>query len=173
MLKPGDFVVMQFGHNDGGPVNDNSRARGTLKGGGEEPETIDNLLTRQTEVVHTYGWYLRQFIAETRARGATPVVCSPVPRKTWKDGRIVRSRPDGYAGWAEKVAQQENVAFLDLNERIAARYDELGAEKVDALFADAHTHTSAAGAELNAAIVAEGVRALAEHPLADFLRTPQ
>ena len=36
MLKPGDFVMMQFGHNDGGPLDDAARARGTLKGTGEE-----------------------------------------------------------------------------------------------------------------------------------------
>jgi lysophospholipase L1-like esterase len=37
-MKPGDFVLIQFGHNDGGPINDNSRARGTIKGVGEETD---------------------------------------------------------------------------------------------------------------------------------------
>ena len=54
-MKAGDFVIMQFGHNDGGPLNDSSRARGTIKGTGEETEEIDNLLTKKHEVVHTYG----------------------------------------------------------------------------------------------------------------------
>src|SRR5713101_5739681 len=54
-LRPGDFVLMQFGHNDGGPINDTSRARGSLRGTGEETEEIDNLLTHEHEVVHTYG----------------------------------------------------------------------------------------------------------------------
>src|SRR6266542_3940567 len=97
-MKPGDFVLIQFGHNDGGPINDNSRARGTIKGVGEETEEIDNLLTKKHEVVHSYGWYLRKYIADTKAKGATPVICSPVPRKIWKEGRIVR---DQYAQWAE------------------------------------------------------------------------
>ncbi|HVU23124.1 MAG TPA: GDSL-type esterase/lipase family protein, partial [Opitutus sp.] len=107
LLKPGDVVVMQFGHNDDGPLNDNTRARGTIHGVGDETQEIDNLLTRQHEVVHTYGWYLRRYIRDARAHGVTPVVCSPIPRKTWKDGRIVRSAPDGYAGWAKTVAGQE------------------------------------------------------------------
>jgi lysophospholipase L1-like esterase len=165
MLKPGDFVMMQFGHNDNGALNDTSRARGTIKGVGAESEEIDNLLTHKHEVVHTYGWYLRKFIADARARGATPIVCSLVPRKTWKDGKIVRSR-DNYAGWAEQVAQAEGAAFVDLNEIIARRYDELGPEKVDPLFADPHTHTSAAGAELNAASVVSGLKGLKDDPLA-------
>src|SRR5215510_2517277 len=60
-LKPGDFVLMQFGHNDGGAINDDSRARGSLRGTGDQTEAIDNLLSNKHEVVHTYGWYLRKF----------------------------------------------------------------------------------------------------------------
>ena len=102
-----------------------ARARGTIKGTGEETEEIDNLLTKQHEVVQTYGWHLRKFIREARSRGATPVVCSLVPRKTWVDGKIVRSA-DTYAGWARQVATEEGVGFVDLNERVARRYDALG-----------------------------------------------
>src|SRR4051812_18237679 len=64
LIKDGDFVIMQFGHNDSGPLNDNSRARGTIKGNGEETEEIDNLLTHQHETVHSYGWYLRKYISD-------------------------------------------------------------------------------------------------------------
>ena len=167
MLKPGDFVMMQFGHNDNGPLNDTSRARGTLKGVGDEAEAIDNLMTHQHEVVHSYGWYLRKFIADTRAKGATPIVCSLVPRKTWQDGKIVRSK-ESYAGWAEQVAKAERAPFVDLNEIIARRYDALGQEKVEPLFADPHTHTSAAGAELNAQSVIAGLKGLKDDPLATF-----
>jgi lysophospholipase L1-like esterase len=170
LIKPGDFVLMQFGHNDSGPLNDTSRARGTIKGLGEETEAIENLLTKQPEVVHTYGWYLRQYIREARAAGATPVVCSPVPRRIWRDGHVARSAPDGHAGWAKAVAAEESVPFIDLNDLIATRYEELGEAKVKELFADEHTHTSRAGAELNAAIVAAALRALPGDPLAALAR---
>jgi lysophospholipase L1-like esterase len=157
LLKPGDTVVMQFGTNDADPVNDNRRARGTIGGTGEETQEIDNLITKQHEVVHTYGWYLRKYVSEIRAAGATPIICSPVPRKVWSDGRVVRSR---YAGWARQVATEEHADFIDLSELIAQRYDTLGQEKVNALFADATTHTNRAGAEVNATIVAEALRPL-------------
>ncbi|MBK8856992.1 MAG: rhamnogalacturonan acetylesterase [Opitutaceae bacterium] len=170
LLKPGDWVVMQFGHNDPAPLNDDQRARGTIKGTGEETEAIDNILTGQPEVVHTYGWYLRQNIREAKAAGATPVVCSLVPRKTWKEGRIVRSGADGYGGWARQVAAEEGVAFIDLNGLVAQRYDEMGAAAVDALFADPHTHTSRAGAELNAAIVAAELKKISGAPFAGWAR---
>ena len=162
---------MQFGHNDSSPVNDDKRARGTLKGTGEETEEIDNILTKQHEVVHSYGWYLRRYIREIRAAGATPVVCSPVPRKTWKDGKVVRSGgPDGYAGWAKQVAQEEGVAFIDLNDLVATQYEVLGEEKVKALFADENTHTSREGAIINAGIVATELRHLPGDPLRALAR---
>lgn len=167
MLKPGDFVIMQFGHNDSGPLNDNSRARGTIKGTGEETQEIDNLITKQHEVVHSYGWYLRKFIAETIAKGATPIVCSPVPRKIWKDNKIVINSED-YGKWAADVATFAKVGFVDLNNIIARKYEALGPEKVEPLFADERTHTSLAGAEINAASVVAGLKALKKNPLAKY-----
>jgi lysophospholipase L1-like esterase len=167
MLKAGDFVIMQFGHNDNGPLNDTFRARGSIKGIGEQTQEIDNLLTKKHEVVHSYGWYLRKFSADTRAKGATPIVCSPVPRKTWRAGKIVRGQD--YPKWAADVAKAEGVGFVDLHEIIAGHYDELGAEKVDPLFADEHTHTSLAGAEFNAACVVEGLEQLKDCALCNYL----
>ena len=166
MLKPGDFVIMQFGHNDAGPLNDTSRARGTIKGIGEETEEIDNLLTKKHEVVHSYGWYLRKFIEDAKAKGATPIVCSLIPRKIWKDNHIVRS--EDYAMWAADVARAEHVGFIPLNEIIAEEYDKFGPAKVDPLFGDEHTHTSWAGAVINAEAVVAGLKALKNDPLSRY-----
>jgi lysophospholipase L1-like esterase len=171
LLKPGDFVIMQFGHNDSSLLNDSSRARGTIPGVGEEIEEIDNQLSKQRETVHSFGWYLRKYIRDTKARGATPIVCSLIPRKIWKDGHIVRAK-DSHAGWAQTVAAGETVDFVDLNALIAARYDELGSEAVNALFADEHTHTTLAGAELNAKIAAGALKALSGNSLGKFLAEP-
>ena len=168
LLKPGDFVIMQFGHNDAGPINDNVRARGTIKGTGEETEEIDNILTGKHEVVHTYGWYLRKFIADTLAKGATPIVCSPVPRKIWRDGKIMSNAED-YGRWSAQVAESAGVRFIPLNTIVSRKYEELGPEKVEELFSGDNTHTSLAGAELNAASVIAGLKALKNNPLARLL----
>jgi lysophospholipase L1-like esterase len=168
MLKPGDFVMMQFGHNDGGAINDTNRARGTIKGAGDETQEIDNLITKQHEIVHSFGWYEKQMITEARARGATPMVCSLIPHNTWKNGVVVRNKND-YAGWAGDVARSENAPFLDINEIIARQYDQLGEEKVKPLFiVGAGPHTSRAGAETNAACVVSALKGLKENPLAKF-----
>lgn len=168
LIKPGDFVLFQFGHNDSGPLDDASRARGTIKGTGEETVEIENPILKRHEIVHTYGWYMRKYVAETKAKGAMPILCSPIPRKIWKDGKVIRNTQD-YGGWAREVAAEEQVPFVDLNGIIARRYDAMGEATVESLFADPHTHTSRAGAELNAECVVAGLRALPGDPLGRFL----
>jgi lysophospholipase L1-like esterase len=159
LMKPGDFVVMQFGHNDNGSPTNPPPGRASLKGAGAETITFGG------ETIHTFGWYLGKYIDDARAHGATPIVCSLVPRKIWKDGKIVRA-PNTHADWAAQVALEKKTAFMNLYELIAQHYDELGAEKVNALFADEHTHTTAAGAELNADVVANYLKSIPNFPLA-------
>lgn len=168
-LKPGDFVLMQFGHNDGGAVNDDSRARGSLSGIGDETEEIDNLLTKKHEVVHTYGWYMKKFIRDTKAKGATPIVLSQVPRNIWKDGKVERVAGT-YGGWAAEAAKSTRAFFIDLNDLVARQYEALGLEKVgQEYFLTDHTHTTPAGARLNAQAVVLGITRLKNCSLAAFL----
>lgn len=162
-LKPGDIVMIQFGHNDNGP-------RAPLKGIGEEVEEREDPTTKEKRPMHTWGHYLRRYLHDARAKGATPIVCSLIPRKNWKDGKVVRA-VDSHADWARAVAKAEGAAFIDLHEIIAARYEELGPEKVDPFFADERVHTSAAGAAFNAACVVSGVKALPDNPLARYLKS--
>jgi lysophospholipase L1-like esterase len=192
LIKPGDFVLIQFGHNDGGlnlpgapPIPDQGlppgatppspppgfrgpNTRGSLPGTGEQTLEIENPYTQNTELVHTFGWYLRKYVADVRAKGATPILCSLVPRKIWVDGHV-RRNTDTYRGWTEAVAKQEHVPYVDLNEIISRRYDAMGEAAADPLFGDPHTHTTWAGAVLNAEAVVAGLRALPHHPLDKYL----
>jgi len=167
LMKPGDVVLFQFGHNDSGPLDDTARARGTLPGIGDESKEIENPILKRHETVHTYGWYMRKYVVDTLAKGAIPVICSPIPRKIWRDGKVVRNS-ENYGGWARQVAAQQHVAFIDLNAIIADRYDQLGEQKVEPLFADPHTHTSRAGAELNAECVIAGLKVLSHDPVGRY-----
>jgi lysophospholipase L1-like esterase len=164
-LRPGDFILIQFGHNDSGPLDDTSRARGSLPGIGEETREIENPILKRHETVHTYGWYMRQYVQQAHTKGATIIVCSLIPRKIWKDGRVVRSGADSYGGWARQIAEQEHAPFIDLNEIIARQYDSLGEQAVEPLFADPHTHTSLEGARINAKAVITGLKLLHPNPL--------
>lgn len=156
-LKKGDYVIMQFGHNDSGPLDDTARARGTIKGIGEESKEVYNPIQKRQEVVYTYGHYLRQYIRDAKAKGAIAIVCSPIPRNDWKEDKVVRSA-NSYSGWAEQVAKEEGAAFIDLNNLVAAQYESMDADAVKAFFPGDHTHTNKEGAQLNAQIVAEQLK---------------
>jgi lysophospholipase L1-like esterase len=167
-MKKGDFVLIQFGHNDAGAINDASRARGSLPGTGEETKEIDNLLTNKHEIIHTYGWYMRKMIADTKAKGAMPIVMSLTVRNIWKDGKVERG--SGKFGlWAAEIAKSEGIRFIDLTSLIANEYEELGEQRVKEMFAADHTHTSPAGAELNASLVVAGLKMLKHQPLNRYL----
>lgn len=166
-LKSGDFILIQFGHNDSGPLDDTARARGTLPGIGSETREIENPIQKRHETVHTYGWYMRQYVEQARAKGAAIIVCSPIPRKIWKDGRVVRNA-ENYGGWARQIADEEHVPFIDLDEIIAREYDAMGEQAVEPLFADPHTHTSLEGARINAKAVITGLKLLHPDQLAKY-----
>lgn len=168
-LKPGDYVIMQFGHNDGGPLDDTARARGTLKGLGDSTRDIYNPIMKKQETVHTYGWYMRKYVADTRAKGATAIICSPIPRNMFTDGKVHRNDAD-YGGWSKETAAATGAYFIDLNAIIADQYDRLGADSVKNFFPGDHTHTNEAGARLNAAAVVTGLRQLSNPPLNQFIR---
>ncbi|MGF7140787.1 rhamnogalacturonan acetylesterase [Roseimarinus sediminis] len=168
-LQPGDYVLMQFGHNDSGALNDSLRARGTIKGVGDESEAIVNLLTGEHEVVHSYGWYMRQFIQEVKSKGARPVIIAPIPRNKWENGKVPRN-DNSYGGWAREVAESESIPFIDLNEKLAAAMEVLGEEQVTGqlFFQHDHTHTTAKGAIVAASKVVEGLKEL-DHRLVSYL----
>jgi len=168
-LQKGDYVIMQFGHNDGGPLDDTARARGTIKGVSDSAKEIYNPITKQQEMVHTYGWYLSKFVNDAKAKGATVFICSPIPRNEWKDGKMIRYNETSYGLWAKQTAESTGACFIDLNSLIADEYDAMGKEKVDPFFPNEHTHTSREGAALNAACVVKGIKRLKKCELNKYL----
>jgi lysophospholipase L1-like esterase len=154
-LKKGDYVMMQFGHNDSSPLDDTARARGTIKGIGDDSIEIYNPIRKVREMVHTYGWYMRKYINETKAKGAIPIICSPIPRYSYKDGKINR---DGYTVWSKELAEQTGSYFIPLNELIAMEYEKTDSVSVKKFFPQDNTHTNKAGALMNAQLVVKGLK---------------
>jgi lysophospholipase L1-like esterase len=168
-VRKGDFVIMQFGHNDSSPLDDTARARGTIKGIGPETKDIYNPIKKIPETVHSYGWYLNKFVTDIQQKGATAIICSPIPRNDWKEGKVNRANT-GYGLWAKQVAEAANVPFIELNGLIADNYDVAGQEAVKQYFTEKdHTHTNDAGAKLNARIVADAIKDLKETNLKKYL----
>lgn len=176
--KPGDFVLMQFGHNDPIAPDDPKRPRGTIRGVGEETVDIINPHTGKPETVHTYGWYMRQYVQGAKEKGMIPIVCSYIPRAPRK-GQTPDPTLTSYALYAKQVADQEHAAFIDLYGRINRDYIPIEADAPHAVkeryFVEGdrdYTHTNHDGAEFNAQHVVAGIRDLQDDAkaLADFLK---
>lgn len=158
-IQKGDYLFIQFGHNDGGPLN-TGRARASLKGVGNESQTVIMEKTGTPEEVFTFGHYLRIYIRQAKARGAIPVVLSHTPGNTWDGDKMVRNN-ETYGKWSREVAEQEGVFFIDMNNLIAIKCEALGKEKTNELFKD-RVHTSYEGVMLNCEALIEGIKAMPE-----------
>lgn len=167
-IKKGDFVILQFGANDNGAAS--------LNGTGDETQEAPGRRGGAPTTLHTFGWYLKQFVKETREKGATCIICSLTPRKTWVEDKM--SDKNNHVAWAAQAAQEAGAPYIDLHELIQLKYDELGKAKVDHLYAPWPSatnprgeglHTGWDGAVVNAECVISGLKALKEIPLAGFL----
>jgi len=189
-LKPGDFVLIQFGHNDISPI-DKPKYRGAIATADDtchvyrmqaakedlaKQNVIDQKLKSNTlvgsyEVVFSFGWYLKKFIQDVREKGATPILVSLTPRNEWPEGKMER-RNDSYGVWYRQVAKDTGVEFVDLHNLAADFYDKKcgSKEKANKYFKKDHTHTSLLGAKTNAKCVAQGLKAN-NSPLAKYLKS--
>ena len=174
-LQPGDFVTIQFGHNDICPITD-AKARGVIPGSQDTLHTykLDN---GTYEVVYSFGWYLKKMIDDVREKGATPILVSLTPRNEWPDGRIER-RDGSYGKWYREVVAETGVEFVDLHnisadfldkkfavkqlpqdkEKAKVKVAELKEKAGAKYFKKDHTHTSKLGAQMNAQSFAKGLR---------------
>ena len=184
-LEPGDFVTIQFGHNDICPITD-AKARGVIPGT-QDTLHVFKLDNGQYEVVYSFGWYLKKFIDDVREKGATPILVSLTPRNEWPGGKVER-RDNSYGKWYREVVAETGVEFIDMHnisadfldkkfavrqlpedkEKAKAKVSELK-EKAGRYFKKDHTHASKLGAQMNAESFAKGLRQ-ANSQLAKYLK---
>ncbi|UKK51743.1 GDSL-type esterase/lipase family protein [Prevotella sp. E13-17] len=185
-LQPGDFVTIQFGHNDICPITD-AKARGVIPGT-KDTLHVYHLDNDTYEVVYSFGWYLKKMIDDVREKGATPILVSLTPRNEWPGGKVER-RDDSYGRWYREVVAETGVEFVDMHNISADFLDKkfavkkLPADKAKAqakmaqikekagakYFKKDHTHASKLGAQMNAQSMAKGLRANASE-LAKYLK---
>jgi lysophospholipase L1-like esterase len=152
LMRLGDFLFIQFGHNDQKERGDNVGAFTTFKAS------------------------LEQFVADARGHGAVPVLVTAMNRRTFgDDGRITNSLGD-FPEAVRRVAMEQGVALIDLNAMSRTLYEALGPEGAKALFPVAHgklegTHHNNYGSYELAKCVVEGIRsdrlALAQYLVGD------
>ncbi len=166
-IREGDYLFIQFGHNDGGPLH-TGRARASLKGTGDESQWVIMERNSGHEEVFTFGHYLRLYIRQAKARGAIPVVLSHTPGNSWEGERMIRNS-DTYGRWSKEVAETEGVLYIDMNDLIATKCETMGKEGTNALFKD-RVHTSREGAMLFGKTLIEGIRMIPEFQLNQYIK---
>ncbi len=149
--KEGDYVFIQFGHND---------------------ESVDK--GERYSTPDTFKMNLTKFIQETRAKGATPILFTPVSRRNFdKDGIAVETHK-AYSQLVREVAQEHQVLFIDLDEKSRSLYQQFGETNSKLLFLQLqpgehpnypagkidNTHFSELGARLIAQIVLKEINTL-------------
>ncbi|MBX2971107.1 MAG: rhamnogalacturonan acetylesterase [Cyclobacteriaceae bacterium] len=150
-LKAGDYVFIQFGHND------------------ESKEKVDRYTAPED-----YKRNLIKFVQETRARKANPVLITPVGRRRFDGSGNVQETHAAYSPLVIEVAKQFNVPLIDLDKRSQALYQQFGKENSKLLFLqlkpgehpnypegkDDNTHFNELGARLISQIVLEEIQNL-------------
>lgn len=174
MIKPGDYLIAQFGHNDAGTPKGNSDETVAVAGRGGRgrgPATAPGAdqPAPPAQQMHTFGWFMRKYVTDARSKGAVEeVICSPIPRDRWTDGKIP---PDAWTETCKEAATTSGAKFIDLNALIRAKYEPLGQAKVAELYFPENevVHTDWAGAILNAECVIEGLKQI-NSPLVQYLK---
>lgn len=163
-IKPGDFVVIEFGHNNG-----------PLPGIGDETQEVVNRRGGPPTVMQTHGWYLKKMISDVRGKGGIPIASTITLRNRWAEGKVERLKEQvvgqgGMSDWTRQVAANEKVLLVDHSHIIGDAYDKLGEEAVAKFFAPTdYLHTNTAGAIVNCETFIAGLKALPTLPLLDYL----
>ena len=155
-LRPGDGVLIQFGHND----------------------ASDNKPERFADAETTYRQFLVSFIADVRAAGATPVLLTPVARRSFENGQAKADFP-AYSAVVRQLAEMRGVPLVDLERSSRTMLDQVGYDAAASLYlhyapgeaapwpegVSDDTHFSELGARRIAGLVADGLQAT---PLAPY-----
>jgi lysophospholipase L1-like esterase len=134
-IRPGDYLFVQFGHND---QKDKAPGAGAFT---------------------TYAEALRRYVALARERKAIPVLITPVSRRSFgPEGKIVNNLGD-FPDSVRRVSREENVALIDLNAMSHPFYEAMGPDKSRLAFAPGdNTHHNNYGSYELARCVVEGIR---------------
>jgi rhamnogalacturonan acetylesterase len=174
-IKRGDFVLLVFGINDGSTP----------------PGLSDETIIQKDQPVHTYGWYMSKMVTDARETGAHVILLTVTTRNIWtnpkvkyrdatpidplpadydpKQDKIERGTGGGkFTQWTKDIGQKLHVPVFDLTNFCADKYETMGREAVNKFYSD-HNHTYVPGAEIVAASIVSGLKALQPSPFIPLL----
>jgi rhamnogalacturonan acetylesterase len=154
LVVPGDYVIIEFGHNDGGslsPTNDNLRS--ACLGSGSE-----TCVGANGAIVQTYVTYLTNAAKALVAKGAKVIISSPTPNNSCEGTTCVYT-PPRFTEYCRKVVSNvgSSASFVDHGQYVGNRFITLGKATVDSFFPVDHTHPSPKGSDVVQAAFVKGV----------------
>jgi rhamnogalacturonan acetylesterase len=154
LVKSGDIVVIEFGHNDAGSPESDDNGDSDCPGAGTETCTSD----ATGETVYTFVFYVVQAAKLMIAKGATVVLSSQTPNNPWETGVFFNS-PPRFVGYQKTAATAlgTGASFVDHFQATDLAFEKLGDAATNAFYPDGHTHTSPAGAKVVAEAFAEAI----------------
>jgi len=168
VVKSGDYVVIEFGHNDGGSLTPTDNGRTDCNPVGTDySTTCSTVYDGVAETVLTYEAYLVNAANKFKALGAKVIISSATPDNPWETGTFTYSA-NRFVGYAEDAATNSGSTFVDHGLYTADLFKNLGATAVDAFYPNDHTHTSPAGASVVARAFVLALEAT-DSTLADFI----
>jgi lysophospholipase L1-like esterase len=110
-IQPGDYVIIQFGHNDEKPAE-----------------------KLHTDPATTYKQLLKKYIDETRAIGATPIICSSIVRRHFDGNGNLKDTHGTYISAAQEIALETKTPYIDMEAKTRKVVAKLGPEKSKSLY---------------------------------------
>ncbi|KAI9051886.1 hypothetical protein LZ554_004142 [Drepanopeziza brunnea f. sp. 'monogermtubi'] len=154
VLKPGDFVIISFGHNDVGSPRNKDNGRSACGGSGDETCISD----KDGEIVQTYTTYMREAGQKMIEAGAQVIISSPTPKNICHSGTCEYT-PSRFTALSQQVVESlgEAASFVDHGQYVANEFIRLGKEKVDSYYPVDYTHPSPEGSEFIADVYVKAV----------------
>jgi rhamnogalacturonan acetylesterase len=167
IIAPGDTVVIEFGHNDGGTLNENTdNGRTDCPGTGAK-----TCLGKGKVTVKTFPAYMTEAGTMFTQKGAKVVFSSMTPNNIWEGGSGAYS-PGRFTDYARDCAKAvgQGATFVDHGTYVAKAYKSLGKAQVDGMYPQDHTHTNDKGAKVVAEAFVKAVLC-AKDPLAEHVKS--
>ncbi|KAI0633362.1 carbohydrate esterase family 12 protein [Trametes polyzona] len=153
-VAKGDFVVIEFGHNDGSAGAVDNGRQDAHSDGYDDTEVVHDS-TGKAITIHSFNYYITNAVRSLQAKGAIPIVSSQTPDNIWSGNKI--GAPSRFVGYAADVAKNTSAAYVDHFAYVAQAYNALGQTTVNTFYPNDHTHTSPAGANVVAQAFIRGV----------------
>ncbi|GLB35882.1 putative GDSL-like Lipase/Acylhydrolase family protein [Lyophyllum shimeji] len=145
VAKKGDFVIVEFGHNDvsAGAVDNGKQ---DAVGDGYNITSIVTTADGTQILVHSFAYYIENAVASLLAKGAIPIISSLTPDNIWTNGAIAAG--GRFVTYAKSIGTRRNVTYVDHYAYTAQAYNKLGQTQVNTFYPNDHLHTNAAGANI-------------------------